>query len=111
VLLRRPLVAAAGFAFAVSLGEFGATSFISRPEFPTAPVAIFRFLSRPGPANLGRALAMSTILMVLTALSVTIIEFLGGSELGRGPSSAAPTGGGSPTTLEPPEMAATGGRP
>lgn len=111
VLLRRPLVAAAGFAFAVSLGEFGATSFISRPEFPTAPVAIFRFLSRPGPANLGRALAMSTILMVLTALSVTIIEFLGGSELGRGPSSATPTGGGSPTTQEPPEMAATGGRP
>lgn len=111
VLLRRPLVAAAGFAFAVSLGEFGATSFISRPEFPTAPVAIFRFLSRPGAANIGRALAMSTILMLLTAGSVALIEFLGGSELSRGPR----FGGGGRTaavsTTGSPNLAATGDRP
>ncbi len=110
VLLRRPLVAAAGFAFAVSLGEFGATSFISRPEFPTAPVAIFRFLSRPGPANIGRALAMSTVLMVLTAGSVALIEFLGGSELSRGPRSGEATGSDPSAVIESPELAATGGR-
>ena len=34
----RSLLAAAGFAFAVSLGEFGATSFLSRPDDPTLSV-------------------------------------------------------------------------
>ena len=31
----KPLLAAAGFAFAVSLGEFGATSFLARDDHPT----------------------------------------------------------------------------
>ncbi len=34
-LVRRALPVAAGFAFAVSLGEFGATVFIARPDNPT----------------------------------------------------------------------------
>ena len=45
---------AAGFAFAISLGEFGATVFIVRPTKPTLPVEIFRLLGRPGPAELRR---------------------------------------------------------
>ena len=44
-----------GFAFAISLGEFGATVFLARPDRPTLPVAIFRFLGRPGAANFGQA--------------------------------------------------------
>ena len=48
----RPLLAAAGFAFAVSLGEFGATSFLARPDRPTLPVVIFRLISRPGELQL-----------------------------------------------------------
>ena len=56
---------AAGFAFAISLGEFGATVFIARPDTPTVPVAIFRLLGRPGELNYGQAMALSTILMVL----------------------------------------------
>ena len=43
----RPLLAAAGFAFAVSLGEFGATSFLARADHPTLPVVIFRLLGGP----------------------------------------------------------------
>ena len=39
---------AAGLAFAVALGEFGATVFVARADWPTLPVAIFRFLGRPG---------------------------------------------------------------
>ena len=42
-----PLLAAAGFAFAVSLGEFGATSFLARPDDPTLPVLVFQLVSRP----------------------------------------------------------------
>ena len=47
----RPLLAATGFAFAVSLGEFGATSFLAREDRPTLPVVIYRLIGQPGPAN------------------------------------------------------------
>jgi thiamine transport system permease protein len=65
---------AAGFAFAISLGEFGATVFIVRPTKPTLPVEIFRLLGRPGPLNFGAAMAASVILMALTGLAVLGIE-------------------------------------
>ncbi|NQV08011.1 iron ABC transporter permease [bacterium] len=74
-----PIVARAaavgfGFAIAVSLGEFGATAFIARPDTTTLPVAIFRALGLPGALNFGRAMAMSTILMVVTAAAVLVVE-------------------------------------
>lgn len=74
-----PIVARAGmvsaiFSFTISLGEFGATSFLARPEFPTLPVAIFRFLSQPGALNYGQALAMSTLLLIVCAASIFILE-------------------------------------
>lgn len=73
-LIARSSLVAAGFAFAISLGEFGATAFLVRPDRPTIPVAIFRLLGRPGELNFGRAMALSTILMVLTAASILVIE-------------------------------------
>lgn len=65
--LRAALATAAAFAFAISLGEFGATVFIVRPETTTLPVAIYRMLGRPGAANQGTAWAASVVLMVVTA--------------------------------------------
>ena len=62
------IIVAAVFAFTISMGEFGATSLIARPERPTMPVAIGRFLSQPGALNQGQALAMSTLLMLVAAL-------------------------------------------
>ena len=73
-ILRRATLAAATFAFTVSLGEFGATLLISRPEYPTIPVAIERFLSQPGGLNYGQAMAMASILMLLTTASILLIE-------------------------------------
>lgn len=73
-LVARAVVAAAGFSFAVSVGEFGATAFIARPEHPTLPTAVVRYLSRPGAANFGQAMAMSTILMAVVIVSVVVIE-------------------------------------
>jgi len=73
-ILRRATLAAATFAFTISLGEFGATLLISRPEYPTIPVAIERFLSQPGGLNYGQAMAMASILMLLTTISILIIE-------------------------------------
>ncbi|MGV9933481.1 ABC transporter permease [Streptomyces olivaceoviridis] len=75
-LVRRALLVAAGFAFAVSLGEFGATVFIARPDNPTLPVAVARLLSRPGDLNYGQAMALSTILMVVCAAALLILERL-----------------------------------
>ena len=73
-ILRRAALSAAIFAFTVSLGEFGATLLLSRPEYPTIPVAIERFLSQPGGLNYGQAMAMATILMLLTLVSILLIE-------------------------------------
>ena len=73
-ILRRATIAAGTFAFTISLGEFGATLLISRPEYPTIPVAIERFLSQPGGLNYGQAMAMATILMTLTVGSILLIE-------------------------------------
>jgi thiamine transport system permease protein len=75
-LLAAPFIGAAIFAFTISLGEFGASLLITRPEYPTMPVAIFRFLGQPGALNYGQALAMSSLLMLVTALSVLGIERL-----------------------------------
>ena len=73
-LLSRALLVGATFAFAVSMGEFGASLLVTRPEFATMPVAIFRLLSQPGEANLGQALAMSSLLMAVVALGFVAIE-------------------------------------
>lgn len=75
-LVRRALLVAAGFAFAVSLGEFGATVFIARPDNPTLPVAVARLLGRPGDLNYGQAMALSTILMLTCAVSLLVLERL-----------------------------------
>jgi thiamine transport system permease protein len=73
-LVGRAVLVAAVFAFTISMGEFGATSLIARPEYPTIPIMIFRFLSQPGAVNLGQGLALSTLLMFLTAGGMLVIE-------------------------------------
>lgn len=73
-MVRRAVLVAAGFAFAVSLGEFGATVFIARPDNPTLPVAVARLLGRSGELNYGQAMALSTILMLVCAVSLLLLE-------------------------------------
>jgi len=73
-IIGRSLLVAATFAFTISLGEFGATSLLTRPEYPTVPVVIYRLLSRPGVLNYGQALALSTILMIFTTVGMLSIE-------------------------------------
>jgi thiamine transport system permease protein len=73
-IVGRATTAAAGFAFAVSLGEFGATIFLARADWPTLPLAIYRFLGQPGPGNFGQAMALATILMGLTVVVMLLID-------------------------------------
>ena len=73
-ILLRALLVSAAFAFTISLGEFGATLLISRPELPTMSVVIYQALGQPGLLNYGQALAMSTLLMVVCATALLLIE-------------------------------------
>lgn len=73
-IISRAALVSAVFSFTISLGEFGATSFLARPEYPTLPVAIYRFLSQPGALNYGQALAISTLLMIICGAAIFFIE-------------------------------------
>ena len=70
----RALSVGAVFAFTVSLGEFGATVFAARPEFTTMPVTIYKYLGQPGTMNYGQAMAVSSLLMLVTAAGFLLIE-------------------------------------
>jgi thiamine transport system permease protein len=75
-ILARGIAVAATFAFTISVGEFGSTLLLSRPEYPTIPVVIFRFLDQPGLRNYGLSLAMSCLLMIFTTVAFMLIERL-----------------------------------
>ncbi|HJR24735.1 MAG TPA: iron ABC transporter permease [Acidimicrobiales bacterium] len=87
-LVARALLVSAGFAFAISLGEFGATTVIARADAPTVPVAIDRLLGRPGLLNGGQAFALSTILMGCTVVAVALVDRVRTDRAGRGPGGA-----------------------
>jgi thiamine transport system permease protein len=71
------LATGAAFSFAVSMGEFGATSFLTRRESETLPIAIARLLGRTGDIVQAQAYALSTILLVLTLVALLAVDGLG----------------------------------
>lgn len=74
VFVGRSLGLAVGFAFATALGEFGATSFLARPDQPTLPVVVFRLIGRPGIDNQGAGMAAAVLLAVMTATVMALAE-------------------------------------
>lgn len=81
-IVSRAAMIGAGFAFVISLGEFGATSFVARPASTTIPTMIFRLLSRPGEVSFGMAMALSVVLAAVTAAVVMAIDRARFGELG-----------------------------
>jgi thiamine transport system permease protein len=75
-IVARALAVGAGFAAIISLGEFGATSFIARPSSATVPTVIFQLLGRPGSASFASAMALSVVLAGLTALIILTVDRL-----------------------------------
>lgn len=73
-IVTRAVIIGAVFAFIISLGEFGATTLIARPEWTTIPLAIYRLLGQPGLANYGQAMALSAILMLVSAAAIALME-------------------------------------
>jgi len=64
-----------GFAFAIAIGEFGATSFVGRrPGHLTVPLSIARLLGQPGEALRGQAMALSVVLMLVTTIVVFLVD-------------------------------------
>ena len=81
-LIRRGVVVGAVFAFTISMGEFGASLFIARPDMPTMPIAIYRLLSQPGVSNYGQGLALSVLLMMVCAIGFVLLDRIGASDGG-----------------------------
>jgi thiamine transport system permease protein len=82
-IIARALLVGAVFAFTVSVGEFGATLLIARPNFPTMPVVIYRLLGAQGALNQGQGLAMSTLLMIVCVVGFVLLERFRVGEIGE----------------------------
>ena len=76
-ILRTVMIAAGGLAAAVSIGEFGAASFLGRPGAPTVPVQIARLLARPGEQSYGVAAVLAVVLVLATLALVGFVDRLG----------------------------------
>ncbi|GAA0650141.1 ABC transporter permease [Salarchaeum japonicum] len=73
------VVAGAAFAFAISIGEFDSTVILAGENTYTMPVALKRFLvDRTAGPSIGPAAAMGTVLLVVTAVSFVVIDYVGG---------------------------------
>jgi thiamine transport system permease protein len=73
-LVRKPLSVAAAFVALGSLGEFGAASFLAYGSQATLPLVMFRLISRPGPENLGMAMAAASLFIAVALVVVWIIS-------------------------------------
>ncbi len=82
-IIGRAVLVGGVFAFGISMGEFGATALLSRPEYPTLPIAIYRFLGQPGEMNYGQAMALSVLLMAITGVGMILIERFRSGEIGE----------------------------
>ena len=73
-LISRAIGASAALAFAVSIGEFGATSFLTRRGSETLPVTISRLLTRPGDTLRMQAYALCVIIVVISMIAIFLID-------------------------------------
>ena len=90
--LWRPLAVGAGLAAAISLGEFGATSFLSRSGGETIPIAIDALLGRTGSSLQAQGYVLATMLAVATAVMVMAVDRIrnvDGRRIGSVPSETA----------------------
>ena len=75
-IIRRAAISAAAISATVSIGEFGASSFLARRGTETLPVMISRLLSRPGDSLQSQAFALATLLVIFSLAIIFIIDSL-----------------------------------
>ncbi len=78
----RATAVGAGFSAAVSLGEFGATAFVARPDTITVPALIFRLLGRPGAVSYTGAMALAVLLAAMVTGVIMAVDRVRLGELG-----------------------------
>ena len=78
-VIRGPLLTGAGFAAAISLGEFGATTFLTRRGRVTLPIAIEQLLGRPGTILHAQGYVLATVLAALTFAVIALVEVARGT--------------------------------
>jgi thiamine transport system permease protein len=69
-MIKGVLLTAFGYAAIISIGEFGASSFLAYGSEGTIPTLLFRLIARPGGQNYGMAMAVSAILIAFSFLVV-----------------------------------------
>lgn len=75
-LLTRAVATSLALAAAVSLGEFGASSFLTRRGSATLPTEIARLLARPGEAVQAQAYVLASLLIIFIASTMLVIDSL-----------------------------------
>lgn len=75
-LLRRPIAAAASFATLVSLGEFGASSLLTRRGSETLTMTIGRLLGRPGDIVQSQVFVAASVLGLVCLSLVWVVDTL-----------------------------------
>jgi thiamine transport system permease protein len=73
-MIRGVLLTAAGYAAIISVGEFGASSFLAYGSEGTILTLLFRLIARPGEQNYGMAMAVSAILIVFVLLVMLLLS-------------------------------------
>jgi thiamine transport system permease protein len=77
-LLTKAIASAAALSAAVSLGEFGASSFLSRRDSTTLPVLISQELSRPGDLRSEHAYVIASLFIATSLVLILSLEFAQG---------------------------------
>ena len=73
-IIRRAAISAAAISATVSIGEFGASSFLARRGAETLPVMISRLLSRPGDSLQSQAFALATLLVMFSLAIIFVVD-------------------------------------
>jgi thiamine transport system permease protein len=73
-MIKGVLLTAAGYAAIISVGEFGASSFLAYGSGGTIPTLLYRLIARPGEQNYRMAMAVSAILIVFVLLVMLLLS-------------------------------------
>jgi thiamine transport system permease protein len=73
-MIKGVLLTSLGYAAIISVGEFGASSFLVYGSEGTIPTLLFRLIARPGEQNYGMAMAVSAILIAFVWLVLSLLS-------------------------------------
>ncbi len=73
-MVKGVLLTALGFAAIISVGEFGASTFLAYGSEGTIPTLLFRLIARPGEQNYGMAMAVSAILIAFVWVVMLLLS-------------------------------------